>query len=324
MEIRKVRYDEFRELMDVMNLSFGFSEEKAQFEHILPKLYWPDNPSMMHFGAFEEGRLVSSIGLYPMELVNGANRMDIACVGAVSTLPDFRCRGYFRSVMARVLDEARSMHFPLLFLGGNRVRYGRFGFEYGGRNFGVNISNRTLPLISPQPFEVLPFDDSDAAVTARLLELYELSPMRVTRTAAGFGAVLRSWNAVPYYVKSDGNIVGYFSLAGANVTELSFVCSVDTMFAAIVSVCGNANVCFPMSFYSPDVLSKVDNYIVTHNHMFNILDAEAVIRFLGADPAAVMPLLSADRRTMTRQLLGDCAYDSLTGTNIFISPANSG
>ena len=326
MEIRRVKYEEYRMLIDVMNESFGFTTEEAKFEHILPKLYWPDNPTMVHIGAFEDGKLVSSIGIYPMELRNGDLRLRIACIGAVSTLPDHRGKGYFTAVMERVLSEARSMGFSLLFLGGNRVRYGRFGFEYGGRNFNVNISKRTRALIDPGKFEVLPYDENDAEVTARLLEIYNKKPMRVTRTAAEFGVTLRSWNSTVSYVKAgaDFGISGYFSLKGGNVTEIGYDCPLDTMFGAILSLLDSANLSLPMSTYSPELLSKVDNYVVTHNHMFNILDESAVIRFLGADPARILPTLPLDHRTRVRLILGDSAYDSVTGTNIFISSANSG
>ena len=344
MEIRRVRYDEYRMLIDVMNESFGFTDETAKIEHILPKLYWQDNPSMVHIGAFDGDKLVSSVGIYLMELVNGGERLPVACVGAVSTLPAYRGRGCFTAVLDRALDEARSMGLALLFLGGDRLRYGRFGFEFGGRNLSVGIDSRTASTLKPAPFEVIPYDESDNAVTARLLDIYNLEPMRITRTAEEFGAVLRSWNSKAYCIVSRGtaagrasgtgvdqlseagrtDIVGYFSATGGNVTEAGFVCDIDTLFCAAQSICGNAHLTFPMRFYRPEILAKVNSYSVSQNHMFNILNEEAVIRFLGGDPASIIPQLPGDWRTRTRQMLGDVAYDSVTGTNIFISAANSG
>ena len=69
-EIREVRIDEFDTLLDVMNTSFGFSEPIQRFEHILPKLYFKDNPNMIHIGAYEDDKLVTSIGLYLFNMVN--------------------------------------------------------------------------------------------------------------------------------------------------------------------------------------------------------------------------------------------------------------
>ena len=330
MEIRKVRQDEYEMLIDVMNKSFGFVDAEAKFEHILPKLYRPDNAEMIHFGAFEGENLVSSVGLYPLMLINGGKTVSSACVGAVSTLPEYRGRGLFTKVMDQLLLCAREMRFDLLYLGGNRLRYGRFGFEYGGRNLTVHISGRTRALLSPSAFEVVPYDeqsDADLSVAKEILGIYERAPMRAARTADKLYSTLCSWNCKPYYVvdgrSASRRIVGYFAVNGESVSEIGFTCDIDTIFAALISVCGNAEVTFPMSFYTPEVLARVDHYGVSQNHMFKILNEDAVIRFLGAEPAAICPLLSDDRHTRIRQILGDSAFDSVTGTNIFISGADS-
>lgn len=330
MEIRTVRQDEYEMLMDVMNRSFGFVDAEAKFEHILPKLYRPDNAEMIHFGAFEGEKLVSSIGLYPLTLINDDKTVSSACVGAVSTLPDYRCRGFFTKVMDQLLSYAREMRFELLYLGGNRLRYGHFGFEYGGRNLSVHISGRTRALLSPAAYEVIPCDeqsDADLSVAKEILRIYERAPMRAERSADELYTTLRSWNCRPYYVvdgrSASRQIIGYFTVKGESVSEIGFTCDIDTIFAAVLSVCGSAHLTFPMSFYTPEVLERVDHYGVSHNHMFKILNEDAVIHFLGADPACVRPLLSDDPRTRLRQILGDPAYDSVTGTNIFISGSDS-
>ena len=324
-------------LIDVMNGSFGFVDAEAQFEHILPKLYRPDNAKPVHIGAFEGEKLVSSAGIYPLTLINGDKTVSSACVGAVGTLPEYRCRGCFTKVMERVLAEARAMDIDLLYLGGDRLRYNRFGFEYGGRNLCVNISSRTRQLLSPSEFEVVQYDavsDADRSIASEMLKIYELAPMRAERSADNIDRVLRSWNSTPYYVLGgqcsgassggrSGPVIGYFSLSGGNVSEIGFTCDIDTILAAVLSVRDNANVVFPMSFYTPALLARVDHYAVSQNHQFNVLNEYAVIRFLGSDPAAVKPLLSTDPLTRTRQLLGDPAFDSVTGTNIFISGADS-
>jgi soluble lytic murein transglycosylase-like protein len=48
LKIRLVKKDEFEELMSLMNISFGFSEEIEKFEHILPKLYYKENKDMIY------------------------------------------------------------------------------------------------------------------------------------------------------------------------------------------------------------------------------------------------------------------------------------
>lgn len=351
MVVRKVRYGEFETLMNVLNRSFGFERAEDKFEHILPKLYYPDNPSMVHIGAFEDGQLVSAIGLYPMELVFEGRSLRTACIGAVSTLPEFRGRGFFRNVMEATLNEARAMNIPLLFLGGDRLRYGRFGFENSGRTLNIHITKRSENLLTPDPFEVAEYDGTDREISGKLLEIYENEPMRMRRTAEELPTVLRSWNCKPYYVtrrsensgvSASREIIGYFAIKGNHVSEIGFAGGnisrnfpdisridlkiFDTVLAAILSLTDSATVPLPMRFCTPEVLDRIADYTVSFNHMFNILDEKAVAAFLTSRPDDVLARIpaKADGKTRIRLLLGDCANDSITGNNLFISGANSG
>ena len=82
-------------------------EEEELFEHILPKLYFKDNPNMIHIGAFVDNKLVSSIGLYLFNMINNDKRINIACVGAVSTLPEYRNKGIGKTLFRLIEDEVK-------------------------------------------------------------------------------------------------------------------------------------------------------------------------------------------------------------------------
>ena len=86
-----------------------------------------------------------------MTFVSKYHTLKVGCVGAVSTHPEYRNRGYFTSVISKVIKYAKSHDFDLLFLGGNRFRYNHFGFENAGRNKDVVLYNCTSGY--PVPFE---------------------------------------------------------------------------------------------------------------------------------------------------------------------------
>jgi predicted acetyltransferase len=50
---------------------------------------------MIHYGVFENGKMVASVGLYFMTFVSKYGTLKAGCVGAVSTHPDYRKKGYF-------------------------------------------------------------------------------------------------------------------------------------------------------------------------------------------------------------------------------------
>ena len=328
MEIRRVRQDEFDELMDVMNKSFGFDSDEAKFQHILPKYYYPENREMVHIAACEGGKIVSSVGLYPEKFINGGNQIDVACVGGVSTLPEFRGKGYFTEVMDSAVNEARDMGMKLLFLGGDRLRYGRFGFEYGGRTFSARISRRTAGLLKPRPFEVRELTGGESPeetdrLAGDILRIYNTKKMRFLRQREKVIDVLRSWNCRIFYIVSEGETVGYFALHGNETAEIGFVCDIDTAFAAVISITEEAGVHFGAEMYCPEVLEKVGHYSVSENHMFNILDEEALVEFLGGKKETLAGL-PADKKARIRLILGDALSGSVTGTDVFISGSDSG
>ena len=322
-EIREIRYDEYETLLDVMNTSFGFVDDEAKFEHILPKLYYKDNPNMIHIGAFVEGKLVTSIGLYLFNMINNDKRISIACVGAVSTLPEYRNKGYFTKVLNRVIEKAKELNLDLLYLGGDRTRYNHFGFETAGRCIYFNLNKRNLSQLKEESYELYKLEENDTEVIKELLDLYNKEPMRIERTLDNFYKTLISWNCTPYYVKQDGKIVGYFTYKEKEVDELIFNTSIDTMFRAILDVSDYVMMELPMKYYK-DVLDRADWYVIRFADMFKILNLHNVINFLGGNAYQLDHLKNKDELEVIRLVLGDAAYDSVIGDNMFISRTNGG
>lgn len=324
MEIRKVGYEEFDELLDVMDASFGFTEPERKFRHILPKLYYKDNPDMIHTGAYEKGKLIGSVGLYLMDMVNGDKRLKLGCVGAVCTLQDHRGNGVFTKLMEATIDCANELGLDLLFLGGNRVRYGRFGFECAGRYVGGRISERTKCLWQPAEFEVKPLLREDSETICKLLDIYNRQTMRVERKKELFYDTLLSWTAEPYYVTQNGHPVGYFAAKDGGTTEVVYDCRLDVMLQAMLSVRPDGlHVGLPVSKYE-ELLGLCDGFEVGNVEMFRIMNEGRVVDFLGGDASVLEAVKDLPEREKVRKILGDCGFPSLCGTDMYINSANAG
>ena len=322
-EIREIRKDEYETLLDVMNTSFGFTEPEQKFEHILPKLYFKDNPNMIHIGAFEDDKLVTSIGLYLFNMINNDKRIKIACVGAVSTLPEYRNKGYFTQVLNKVIDKANELKLDLLYLGGDRTRYNHFGFETAGRCVYLNLNKRNVNQLKEETYELYKLEEDNIEVIKDLYDLYNKEPMRIERTLDNFYKTLISWNCIPYYVKQNNRVVGYFTYKEGEVDELIFDCSMDTMFRAILDVSDYLMMTLPMKYYK-EVINKSDWYVIRFADMFKILNYNNVVDFLGGNAYELEFLKKKDELERIRLVLGDAAYDSLIAENMFISRTNGG
>ncbi|MBQ7728002.1 MAG: GNAT family N-acetyltransferase [Clostridia bacterium] len=323
MEIRPFRRDEYRSMIDLMNLAFGFQTPEAQFEHILPKLYFPDNPDMIHIGCFVDGIPVSSIGLYRMDMEHKGYVLKVGCVGAVSTHPGHRKKGYFTAVLNEIIRYAEEQQYDLLFLGGNRFRYGHFGFENAGRQCIFRFTKRTRPALPYDAYETRPVSREDSDVIDQMFALYNRLEMKTILSRERFYDMLISWNAQPYAVFQNDQLKGFYSLFGQNgVSILVHDGPIETILESILDLREDATVILPMTYYE-SLLPYCDGFTVTNNEMYKILNEDHVIRFLCGE-GKQFEGLPEDPRRRARMILGDTGYDSVTGINMFLSHANSG
>ena len=281
MLYKKVSKNEYEELIELMNTAFNMQGDQ-KFEKLLPKLYFKDNKDMIHYGAYEDGKLVASIGLYKMTMVSKYSTLNVGCIGAVSTHPNYRLKGYFKELMKRTIKEAKKQKCDLLFLGGNRLRYGRFGFENAGRKFVFNISSRTKHRLKPKEFEVIKLDKDDERSIDACLSLYNKSSQKMLRTKENFYNHIISWNCVPYVVKVDNEIIGYYGLKDDTfIYELIYKKGYkDTVLAACLSDKKEVSIQTSMNELTKDILHKIDWYKVEHNEMFNVLNWDNVAKYL--------------------------------------------
>ena len=325
--IRLVKKEEFEELMNVMNIAFNFNSKEEKFEHILPKLYFKDNKNMIHYGAFVDGKLVASIGLYFMNFISRYSKLKVGCVGAVSTNPDYRKKGYFSHLIKKIISYARRHKFDLLFLGGNRFRYGNYGFENAGRILNVTISKRTQIRLKPAAFTLEELDKNNVNDLKACLSLYNKELQHVERKLNNFYNHVVSWNSVPYIVKVDNKIVGYFASLDNNcISEICYLKKYeDTMFEACLKLNDEVNIQLPYSSYSNKLLAKVDGYSVGHNEMHYIINYDNVKKYLGFDESKISEFNKLPKKEKVRALLGCNEYPTkYCKLDMFISVCDHG
>jgi predicted N-acetyltransferase YhbS len=157
-EIRHVRAEEFDDFMRYVERAFGHS--KAFFERAYPHLYRPTERALeWAYVVDEDGKIVSHVGVYPIEAVTAGVRLSIGGIGAVSTAPGARGKGYMTLLLEHVINEMRRIGYPVSWLGGDRQRYNTFGWELASTVYTLEFSQRSLQWHSVEPVaveEVLP------------------------------------------------------------------------------------------------------------------------------------------------------------------------
>ena len=133
VEIRTATVDEFPEVIRPIMHYFGRapSEEfAARFGPLIP-------PDRIH-GAWEDGRVVGSGGVFPFETGVPGGLIRAAGVTLVGVMPTHRRRGIFGDLMRAQLKDVRERGEPMAYLWASEdTLYGRFG--YGIASFSGSI-----------------------------------------------------------------------------------------------------------------------------------------------------------------------------------------
>ena len=160
MEIRLCKVHEYPQLLDVLNEAFGYGSDSAWFQkkwsHCTP---YPDiaaqDEVMKHFVCIIDEQIVGCVGAYPFDLEvcgeNGTKRTIYAYgIGQVSCLNYYRNRGVMSALMKAAEEQMFADGRTIGFLGGNRRRYGYFGYDFGGNIVKYTPDKRLLADIASE------------------------------------------------------------------------------------------------------------------------------------------------------------------------------
>ena len=141
--IRNLRLEEYDTFIRFLDRCYGFSP--GMFEDSNPHIYQPtDELCAATYVMEREGRIVSHVGLYPLEVVVHGVTWPIGGIGGVGTLPEERGKGHMSALLHAVINVMRENAVPLSWLGGDRQRYNAFGWERAGRTYELVFSRRSL------------------------------------------------------------------------------------------------------------------------------------------------------------------------------------
>ncbi|OQW97247.1 MAG: hypothetical protein BWK77_02240 [Verrucomicrobia bacterium A1] len=147
MNIERASVGDFAELTDHIVRCFRTdTPDHPRFEEFLPDLYEPAAESAAcHYVIREGGRIVSSVGVFPVEVRLSELLFHVAGVGSVSTAPECRGRGFMSAIMTALRADAAAAGFAFSWLSGLRQRYAHFGWEKAGTDFVIRVTRQPPP-----------------------------------------------------------------------------------------------------------------------------------------------------------------------------------
>ena len=183
---RLARREELPEILELVDRTFDYGGG-GMATH-LPDAY--DDPTPEHHAVVRrDDSIVGHVGCFPRTLVVDGGELETRMVGGVATDKRYRGNGYMSALIRFWLNRMVSEGIALSNLGGDRQRYGRFGWETTGQECVYAISERSFSAgdgmeRSPRIYE----GDEDDVETIRRLHSTEC--LRVRRDRSRYIALL--------------------------------------------------------------------------------------------------------------------------------------
>lgn len=138
----------------------------------------------------DDAKVVSLVEYVDQTVMVKDAEIKVAGITAVSTWPTYRNRGFMTELLKRCILLMEEEGYAFSDLGGDRQRYGRFGWENGGRAWRFDISKRSLNTVRhPEGFEVMPYKASGEQIAA-IMAIHEQEPLRMKRSRSLYEILL--------------------------------------------------------------------------------------------------------------------------------------
>jgi predicted N-acetyltransferase YhbS len=181
IEVRMLTNDEMKQAIRLSDATFR-DEEQPSMAEAFPFIF---SDSAMHcsFGAFENAKLVSFMGLVPWTVRIGEARLRVFSLGSVCTHPDVRGRGMASEVLSAVYEYIGQAGASLLLVSGNRSLYTRNGCAAFGRIRKYGWDEQAANLVLGRVVD--PNRQVREMKVADIFELYDVASARGVRYDLG-------------------------------------------------------------------------------------------------------------------------------------------
>lgn len=256
-------------------------DDDREFLQLLPKIYKDEyRPAYNNFVVQDEnGEFRSAIGNFYNDMLIGGESVKTCCIGNVAVGKNYRSMGYMKELMQMSVEDMKQNGTDMAYLGGQRQRYGYFGFESAGVRFCFEYNRQTVKHTlgnEPSGLTLEKLDPNDTETIGKISAIYEKLPVISVRPAEKYFDILSSWNVTPYVIKENGKFVGYLTTRNFDYIQEFDVISPEYYGRAVLCAFENSEI-FNMTFpTAPFEVDKV-KFFTENCEGLNIGGCEAIL-----------------------------------------------
>ncbi len=292
-------------------------ETKRDFLGLLPKLYKPKyDPCFNNFIVKEGDDIKGAVGLYYNEVMAGGEKLRCGGIGNVAVAKDSRSKGYMIECMNMAIDDMKASKADFGLLGGQRQRYGYFGFEPAGVrfDFSVNLSNlrHCMGKDAENELEVREVTVDDKETLAKIDEIIRKEAYFAIHPPEQMYDILCSWRHKPYAAFKDGALKGFFTrnyeggLADFKAVDPA---SINQMILAVFETIQDKSIGFNIAPYDTDSIDHftkiAESCSIRHAECYTVINFANTVRGLLKVKAATEPVADGMINLLIHGVAGD-------------------
>lgn len=187
---RAVRGEEFESLRTLTNSVFRPNTDEDMPSQY-PQLFNEDNFENLRVCIDGEG-CVSHVGMTERYASLFGCRIQVCCIGAVSTLPEYRGKGLASACFDDAVNKAYRDGVDVMIVSGDRHLYRQRGCLRVGRDMAFTLTPETIPQIANPAEQTITLAEAGEEDFARIRECYRQEPVRFLRPTEDYGYARQS------------------------------------------------------------------------------------------------------------------------------------
>ena len=224
-EYRFATAQDWPKIIDFIDLVFSQSARPHDFAALIPKVYGDaHNYSHIHAIALEDGDIRGCVAVMPVDMTIAGQQLHMGYLGSVSVHRLSRGAGHMKKTMQMQLEKAKADGLDLIVLGGQRQRYGYFGFYPAGHGYEYSVTQsnvrHALKDVDASAFTFEALESGEGSEYA--YALYQQQPVCGSRTAENFAELALTFESKGWLVLENGQKAGYLiaSNDGKGIREI--------------------------------------------------------------------------------------------------------
>lgn len=202
-------------------IAFAAKVFNVDFPGLLPRLYragattGPD-----HFAVREDGELAAAVISFPLDETVAGHTFKTYGVGTVSVGEDKRGKGYMTDLLASCMTDAFEHGAALSILGGQRQRYGYYGFALAGEHVEFAVTRQSIRHTVGLRDSAFTLREATRGDAPALVRMMRCRPVYAERHEDDFLFAAAADFRKTFIISDGGADVGYF-VAKEDMTHIS-------------------------------------------------------------------------------------------------------